>query len=124
LIFIRSIVLISILSIICFTARTQSILDSSQKWLLFGYTETYFVSSATTEAGNKLADFFYNHNRNQRLKINQAFLGADYTGQQFRFQLALQTGTYVQDNYSDEPAILRPLLKCFAGIPLNQKAAG
>lgn len=106
---------------IVFSALSQSIVDSiPKKWLLTGYVETYFVSSKKTEAGGPLAAFLYNHNRNQRLKINQAFLGADYTGQQFRFQLALQTGTYVQDNYSDEPAVLRPLLKCFAGIPLNK----
>lgn len=91
-----------------------------QKWLLTGYAETYFVSSGTTEAGSPLAEFLYNHNRNQRLKINQAFLGADYSGEKFRLQLAIQTGTYVKDNYSDEPAILRPLLKCFAGIPLDK----
>lgn len=110
---------------IAFSAFSQSIADSiPQKWSLTGYAETYFVASGKSEAGGPLAAFLYNHNRNQRLKINQAFLGADYSGQQFRFQLALQTGTYVQDNYSDEPAILRPLLKCFAGIPLNQKAAG
>jgi hypothetical protein len=100
--------------------RTQSISDSTKRWLLTAYAETYFAASPSTSKGKPFANFLFNYNRNQQIDINQAFIGADYAGDEFRMQVAVQTGTYVTDNYADEPILTRALLKCFAGIPLNK----
>jgi hypothetical protein len=91
------------------------------KWLLSAYAETYLVIPTHNRNESKLANFLYNFNRTNSPKFNQAFASADYSGEKFRMQLAVQTGTYVTDNYADEPAALRPLLKCFIGIPLDVK---
>ncbi len=112
----------SIFLLIYAAAHGQQAKDSlPNKWLLTGYAETYLVLSKGEKNNAKLATFLYNHNRIKTPQINQAFVGADYTGENFRMQIAVQTGTYVTDNYAEEPAALRPLLKCFAGIPLNKE---
>jgi hypothetical protein len=103
-------------------ARGQQAKDSlPKKWLLSAYAETYLVIPTNNSSESKLANFLYNFNRTNAFKFNQAFASADYSGDKFRMQLAVQTGTYVTDNYSGEPAALRPLLKCFIGIPLDVK---
>lgn len=102
--------------------HSQSVTDSlTKKWLLSAYAETYLVIPTHNRNESKLANFLYNFNRTNSPKFNQVLVSADYSGYKFRMQLAIQTGTYVTDNYADEPAALRPLLKCFFGIPLNVK---
>ena len=104
------------------TAHGQQAKDSlPKKWLLSAYAETYLVIPTNNSTASKLSNFLYNFNRTNSFKFNQAFASADYSGDKFRMQLAVQTGTYVTDNYSGEPAALRPLLKCFIGIPLDIK---
>jgi hypothetical protein len=64
--------------------------------------------------------FLYNHNRHHTPACNLGFLRVSTDQRRFRGSLALQAGTYVQDNYRDEPFPASRILEAQAGIALNR----
>jgi hypothetical protein len=74
-------------------------------WKFTGYSEVFFSYHSRALPHQKNSEFQYNHNRFKRLKLNQAHLEAVYTKSNFRMNFALQSGTYVKDNYAAEPAL-------------------
>ena len=55
--------------------------------------------------------FFYNHNRHNEFNLNLGFAKLALSHTKYRANLALQTGTYANDNYSAEPGLLKTILK-------------
>ncbi len=58
--------------------------------------------------------------RHNEVNINLAVLSAQYTQNNVRARLALQTGTYVQSNYIAEPQDLRIIHEASAGVRLGK----
>lgn len=65
--------------------------------------------------------FLYNHNRHNEFNLNLGFARLNVNHKKYRANLALQTGTYVNDNYATEPGILKSIFESNIGISLNRK---
>lgn len=86
-----------------FAVWAQDTLTSSKVNIEFsGYMETYYSHDFNEPEGTKRQDFFYNHNRHNEFNINLALLRSSISYDNFYAKIAIQTGTYVQDNYSNE----------------------
>jgi hypothetical protein len=73
------------------------------------------------ETGQKISDFQFNHNRSNKIGLNQGSLGIEYLANDFRFNLALHTGNYVKDNYAAEPTYLQPINRAYVGYRVSKK---
>ncbi len=65
--------------------------------------------------------FFYNHNRHNEFNLNLGILKASVTHKKYRANLALQAGTYSNENYATEPGLLKNIFEANVGISLNKK---
>ena len=101
----------------------QEIADSSEKsiWKISAYAETYLSIDRRLQKGQKISDFQFNHNRINRVELNQGLLGVDYLAKNIRANFALHAGTYVKDNYGAEPVQLQSINKAFAGFRIDKK---
>lgn len=64
--------------------------------------------------------FFCNHNRHNEFNLNLGLLRLSATHTKWRANLALQAGTYVQDNYAAEAPALRPISEANVGLSLHK----
>jgi hypothetical protein len=65
--------------------------------------------------------FLCNHNRHNEINLNHGYLKLSAEEQRFKANLALQAGTYVQDNYATEPGALKNILEANVGVLLSKK---
>jgi hypothetical protein len=68
-----------------------------------------------------LYPFLYNYNRNESISLNHGWIGFNAFSQKFRTNVALQAGTYVQDNYASEPEWAKVIREANLGIALNRQ---
>ncbi len=85
------------------------------------FADAYYVYDLNQPSGLKRQTFLYNHNRHNRPAINLAFLKVKIERDQWRGNLALQAGTYVNDNYEKERPVFRHFLEANFGLSLNKK---
>lgn len=112
---------------ICFfyylSSFSQSIqLDSSKAVLsISGFLDVYHVYDFNSPQGTSRQPFLFNHNRHNEVNVNLGFikLGVEHT--KYRANLALQTGTYANDNYAAEPGLLKNIFEANVGLSLNKK---
>lgn len=90
-------------------------------WKVTGYADAYISIDQNLQNGQIISDFQFNHNRINRLKLNQGLLGLEYQANNVRANLAFHTGTYVKDNYAAEPELAQSINKAFVGFRLNKK---
>jgi hypothetical protein len=65
--------------------------------------------------------FYFNHNRHNEFNLNLGFVKLGLEHSKYRANLALQTGTYSNDNYSAEPGLLKNIFEANVGLSLNKK---
>ncbi len=65
--------------------------------------------------------FLYNHNRHNEINLNFGFIKAAIENKHYRANLAFHAGTYVNDNYANEPGILKNIFEANVGVALNKK---
>ncbi|MBX2915826.1 MAG: porin [Cyclobacteriaceae bacterium] len=95
--------------------------DSSQVAVTVdAFADGYFVYSPKRTEKEILYPFLYNYNRNRSLKINHTWIKLTVQSARVRANLALQAGTYVQDNYASEPDWAKPLLEANLGLAINK----
>jgi hypothetical protein len=95
--------------------------DSSITHVQFsGFADVYYVYDLHAPSAEKRQPFLYNHNRHNQFNINLALLKAQFTEKNYRATIALQAGTYPNDNYAAEPSIFRYFFEAHAGISLNK----
>ena len=94
---------------------------TSGNWTISAFGEAFLSVTPDAGRGQRISDFQFNHNRLNRLALNQGMLGVAYQGKQFRMDLAAHLGTYAIDNYASEPAQLRSVYKAYVGFRLNRK---
>lgn len=85
-----------------------------------GFLELYYGFDFNQPIQQKRLPFLYNHTRHNSPAVNLAMISAKYEQDRFRGNLALQQGTYAQDNYADEPVALRWIHQANLGIALDQ----
>lgn len=84
-----------------------------------GALDIFYAYDLGRPLTRKRQSFLYNHNRHNQVNLNHGYLKASIDGEKFRTNLALHAGTYVQDNYADEPEVLQYLFEANVGVALN-----
>lgn len=96
--------------------------DSTAKFNLSGYLETYFSFDFLKPAATPKPDFNYNYKNHNQVSVNLAFVKANYTSNNFRSNLALMVGDYAKYNLSSEPSWAKPLFEANIGYkPFKQQ---
>ena len=115
-----------IILVIFFIGITEAIAqensDSSKpKWILSSYFESFIAFKGNETKRAKISDFQYNHNRYNIPKVNHGLIGLEHQGESFRMNVAAHLGTYVEDNYKNEPGFLRNIYTANIGFRINKK---
>lgn len=113
----------------CFACSSlaQSQTDSANIWQqkpvvnLSGFMDVFYVYDFNEPTTNHRQTFLYNHNRHNEFNLNLGFAKLIVEHKKYRANLALQTGTYTNDNYAAEPGLLKNIFESNIGISLNKK---
>lgn len=89
--------------------------DSTDKFKLSGYLETYYSYDFLKPTSTPKPDYNYNYKNHNQLSVNLAFVKANYTSKKFRSNLALMVGDYAKYNLSAEPNWAKPLFEANVG---------
>lgn len=86
-----------------------------------GYIETYYNYDFNKPQNKQRQSFFYNHNRHNEFNLNLALLRTSISYENYYAKIAVQAGTYVEDNYANED--LKLINEAYIGTYLdkNQK---
>jgi hypothetical protein len=97
--------------------------DSLQKvnLNLLGFVDAFYCYDFNEPETNFRQPFLYNHNRHNEVNVNLALIEFNVTHAKYRGSIALQAGTYPNDNYAAEPVTLRNIFEANAGLSLNKK---
>jgi hypothetical protein len=85
-----------------------------------GFLDVYYAYDLEEPSGNR-QPFLYNHNRHNEFNINLGLVRLSLEAEKYRSTVALQTGTYANDNYSAEPGLLKNVFEATIGVSLNKK---
>jgi hypothetical protein len=86
-------------------------------WKLKAFVDTYSAWDMQ-QPRDRLRAYTTQPLHHNTLGLNMALLEASYSGESWRGQLGLQTGSYVASNLAAEPALLQPIYAANAGIRL------
>jgi hypothetical protein len=118
-----SLVAALVLSTLCcpLFAQTDSAWKTKPLIKLSGFVDVFYAWDFNrTESGKRQA-FFYNHNRHNEFNLNLGYLKLSAVHDKYRANIALQAGTYTNDNYAAEPGVLKNVFEANAGVSLNRK---
>ena len=86
-----------------------------------GYLDVFYAYDFNQPESGVRQPFLYNHNRHNQFNLNHGFIGFEVNNPKYRVGLALQAGTYPNDNYSAEPGVLKNIYEAYIGLSLNKK---
>lgn len=101
-------------------AQTQSIWEEQPNFSISGFADVFYAYDFDQPEVSVRQPFFFNHNRHNEFNLNLGLItfGLDHT--KYRANLALQTGTYANDNYAAEPGLLKNIFEASIGVSLNE----
>jgi len=88
---------------------------------LSGFVDVFYSYDFNKPEGDNRQDFFFNHNRHNEFNLNLGLIKLELNHDKYRAALAMQTGTYVNDNYAAEPGALKLINEATVGVSLNKK---
>jgi hypothetical protein len=94
-------------------------IDSTQL-KISGFLDVFYVYDFRKPTTSTRQSFLYNHNRHNEFNVNLGLLQLNVENSTYRANLALQTGTYANDNYAAEPGLLKNIFEANVGIALNR----
>jgi len=112
--------LIPLLGKPCF-AQTDSIWKQKPEIVFSGFMDIFYAYDFNKPQTHFRQSFLYNHNRHNELNLNLGFVKASVKHTKYRANFALQSGTYVNDNYASEPGLLKNIFEANIGLSLNKK---
>lgn len=86
-----------------------------------GYIDLFYAYDFNKPKTDYRQTFFYNYNRHNEFNLNLGYIKLSLEHPKYRANIALQTGTYTNDNYANEPNVLKNIFEANAGISLNKK---
>lgn len=86
-----------------------------------GFVDVFYAYDFNRPQSNFRQPFLYNHNRHNEYNLNLGFVKVAVKNLKYRANLAIQAGTYANDNYVSEPGVLKNLFEANAGFSLNKK---
>lgn len=96
-------------------------IDSTPKFNLSGYLETYYSYDFLHPTTTPKPDYNYNYKKHNQVSVNLAFVKAGYASKKVRSNLALMVGDYAKYNLSTEPGWAKPLFEANVGFkPFKQ----
>ena len=114
--------------IVLFTFLSSFVLAQNDSiWLqrptlkISGFLDVFYVYDFNQPRGVKRQSFLFNHNRHNEFGVNLGFLKLGVEQTKYRANLALQTGTYPNDNYSSEPGVFQNIYEANVGLSLSKK---
>ncbi len=86
-----------------------------------GFLEVFYAYDFNRPKTDFRQTFLYNHNRHSEFNLNFGCMKLALRQANYRANFALQTGTYANDNYRQEPDLLKNIFEANIGISLNQR---
>ncbi|MDX5418877.1 MAG: porin [Hymenobacteraceae bacterium] len=87
-----------------------------------GFADIFYAYDFNKPTAGYRQPFLYNHNRHNEFNLNLALLKSTVQHTRYRGAIALQAGTYAQDNYAAEEDLLKHVFEANAGIALDRQA--
>lgn len=103
------------------SAQTDSVWHQKPTIEISGFSDVFYVYDFNQPQGVERQPFLFNHNRHNEFNLNLGFIKLGLEQTKYRANLALQTGTYANDNYAAEPGLLKSIFEANIGISLNKK---
>jgi len=120
--FLKKTILISIGALVLFGFSAKAQEDITISKLEFsGFIDLYYGYDFNKPMEKKRLPFLYNHARHNTPTVNLASIKGSYTSKRFRANLALQQGTYVEDNLEREAEALEWIQEANLGVALSAK---
>jgi hypothetical protein len=116
----RNILVFLLLTIQFCNAQSDSSWLEKPRLNLSGYAEVYYVYDFNQPQEVNRQSFLFNHNRHNEVNLNLGFVKIGLEHAKYRANLALQSGTYSNDNYAAEPGLLQGLFEANIGVSLNK----
>jgi hypothetical protein len=104
-----------------FFAQNDSIWNQKPNFNFSGFLDVFYAYDFNQPDGNFRQPFLYNHNRHNEFNINLGLIKLGVEHSKYRANLAIQTGTYANDNYVAEPGLLKTIFEANVGLALNKK---
>lgn len=86
---------------------------------LSGFADVFYVYDFNQPQDAERQSFLFNHNRHNEFNLNLGLVKLALEQPKYRANIALQTGTYANDNYAAEPGLLKNIFEATVGISLN-----
>jgi hypothetical protein len=102
-------------------AWAQDSFSKSKPLTISGYVEGYYSYDLNKPESNTHQGFLYNYNQHNEFNVNPGMIKAAYTNERVRANLALGAGTYMNTNYTSEPATLRNIYEANLGVKLTRQ---
>lgn len=103
------------------SAQTDNLWDEKPALSFLGFTDIFYAYDFNQPHGTSRQPFLYNHNRHNEFNLNLGLVKLGLTQTKYRAHLALQTGTYANDNYAAEPGLLKNIFEANVGLSLNKQ---
>ncbi len=102
--------------------QQDSLPNSNQfKGVVSGVVDFFYGYDFNLPEEKKRLPFLYNHARHNRPALNLGMVKFGMTQGRYRSNLSLHVGTYSEDNYADEPGVLKHVFEANAGVLLSKK---
>lgn len=99
----------------------DSLWQTAPKIQFSAYLDIFYAFDFQQPPSATRQPFLYNHNRHNEFNLNNGIAKVAVTHAKYRANLALHAGTYVNDNYANEPTSLKFINEANIGISLNKK---
>ncbi len=102
-------------------SQADSTWQDPPRLTISGFMDVFYTYDFNKPQGSSRQTFLYNHNRHNEFNLNLGIIKLDVANDKYRANLAIQTGTYANDNYADEPGLLKNIFEANIGLSLNKK---
>lgn len=102
------------------SAQADSTWHQKPEFNISGFLDVFYVYDFNQPQGSIRQPFLFNHNRHNEFNLNLGLVKLALEHTKYRANLALQTGTYPNDNYVEEPGLLKNISEANIGISLTK----
>lgn len=116
----KGIFLIILLSSTSLQAQQDSVWKQKPQLNIGVFADVFYVYDLNEPKGTQRQPFLYNHNRHNEFNLNLGLVQFNIEHKKYRGKIGIQTGTYANDNYSQEPGLLKNIFEANVGVALNK----
>lgn len=103
------------------SAQIDNTWQSKPELNVSGFVDVFYAYDLNQPQDMERQPFLFNHNRHNGFNLNLGLVKFGLGHAKYRANLALQAGTYANDNYAAEPGTLKNIFEANIGISLNKK---